>query len=105
MSAVLSLRIVVFDSPTDTLFSNAAVVRLAVLQGTLILAWTFLLRRRGWSLGALSAQPSPLDLLRGVGLGIFFYATYWIGFTFLATVVPAFYHSATTLRSTSASPT
>lgn len=98
VSAALSLRIVVFGGPTDALFSNAGVVRLAVLQISLVLAWAFLLRRRGWSLGALTAQPAPLDPLRGVGLGILFYGTYSIAFSFLAMVVPLFYHAATTLR-------
>jgi membrane protease YdiL (CAAX protease family) len=98
VSAALSLRIVVLDRPTDALFSNASVVRLAILQATLVLAWTLLLRRRGWSVRTLSARPSALDPLHGVGLGILFYSTYWIGFSFLAMVVPAFYHAATSLR-------
>jgi len=33
-----------------------------------------------------------------MGLGILFYATYWMGFYLVAIVVPAFYHLATALR-------
>jgi CAAX protease family protein len=79
---------------TEHTMSNAGFVVLLGMEAAMAAVWVPWLRRRGWTLGCVTAPAAPRDFLHGTALVLLSY-TFYIG-TFMAAaiVVPAFARDA-----------
>jgi membrane protease YdiL (CAAX protease family) len=88
--AVGAISSLVLRLPTQTMITDAGLLRTLLLEALLAAAWIPVLRRRGWSLGCVSVRLEVMDLARGVGVLVLSYLAYWLAFTLAMLAFPMF---------------